>query len=358
VPSEAKTSEGIMPKTASDSEKLTERNSVHQSYQNTPLTLDQTIPTSSLNRWIDEWLMECELRLQSRQTIKTRRSFLKHFLWLLNHRGYNECGTAEIKQFLHYLQHGHEEEGGRWGQGIKTPVRPVTIKDYHRCINSFFKWLEAEEIVSRNLCGKIPVPRVRREKIEPFTQEQVTALLQAAKRSSNARRDEAIVLFLLDTGVRASELCGIKMRDIDLHSKSVRVTGKGNKQRVVFYGHVVGLALGKYLRHKDRTPDTPLFTAERGRYVGQALTPSGLLQIMRRLCADAKIQATKKGPHQLRRTFSVEFLRNGGNVFTLKEILAHSEISTTEVYVSIAQADIETAQRKFSPADRLGARGK
>jgi site-specific recombinase XerD len=83
------------------------------------------------------------------------------------------------------------------------------------------------------------------------------------------------------------------------------------------------------------------------------LTRSGLLQLIRRLGKAAKIEACRCSPHTFRHTFAVEFLRAGGNVFTLKELLGHTTLTMTQRYVAIAQADIESQHRRFSPADRL-----
>ena len=96
------------------------------------------------------------------------------------------------------------------------------------------------------------------------------------------------------------------------------------------------------------------FCADRGPCAGEPLTRSGLRQLVSRLGKDAGIQATRCSPHNFRHTFAVSFLRNGGNAFTLQQMLGHTSLHMTNRYVALAQADIENQHRQFSPADCLG----
>ena len=86
--------------------------------------------------------------MQSPRTIQTRRIFLGRLLWFLRYRRYSNCGTTELRQFLHYLMRGHEQPGGRWGNPqFKSEVRPITVKDYYVNPGCFFNWLTAEELI-------------------------------------------------------------------------------------------------------------------------------------------------------------------------------------------------------------------
>ena len=126
---------------------------------------------------------------------------------------------------------------------------------------------------------RIPVPVDRPDTIQPFDTNQVNALLQAAKQTRQPRRDEALLLFLLDTGVRASEVCDLKFKDLDMSAKRATVDGKGGKSRPVPIGRTATKALWQYLREDGREPDDPVFQSERG----EALTQSGLQQMIERL---------------------------------------------------------------------------
>jgi site-specific recombinase XerD len=299
---------------------------------------------------MDGWLLACEIAQHSKRTIGNRRSILDKFIWFLKQRGYSTCGTLELRQFLAYLNKGHTQAGGRWGNSQQTrPVRPRTVKDYHNHLRTLFRWIVAEGGMEVSPMVRIPAPTARPDQIQPFTPAQVQALLAAAKQSTHARRNEALVWFLLDTGIRASELCALTGKDVDFQARRCVVLGKGNKHRTVPFGGTAARALWNYLKDEPHEPEEALFLSERG----EALTRSGLLQLIERLGKAAKIDAIRCSPHTFRHTFAVEFLRAGGNVFSLQQLLGHTDLKMTNRYVALAQADIEAQHRQFSPADRL-----
>jgi len=311
------------------------------------------ISATDLPRLANDWLLDCDYRMHSPQTIKTRRVFLNSLAWFLDHRQYASCGTPELKEFLHYLRHGHEEAGGRWGKKqFNKSVRPETVKDYWVCFSTFFKWLVAEEILPASPMTKIPKPVARFEEKQPLTPDQVKAVIDAARRSLHPRRDEAILLLLLDTGIRSSELCGIRLRDIDLHSRQCSVLGKGDKFRTVHFGTNTGQALRLYLRQRCGEPDEPLFLADKTHGAIRPLTRSGLQQLMKRLGKVAGLQRSCS-PHVWRRTFAVTWLRNGANVYSLQKMLGHCDLRVSLQYLSLSSADIADQAQQFSPADRL-----
>lgn len=195
------------------------------------------------------------------------------------------------------------------------------------------------------------VPVARADQVQPFTRDQVEALLSAARRSKQRRRDEAILYFLFDTGVRASELCSLKMSDLDLGGRRCTILGKGNKRRTLCLGRTK--ALGQYLRGQQRDERDTAFLDSRGTRAGEPSTRSGLLQLIRRLGRAAGIQAARCSPHTFRHTFAMEFLRAGAHLFTLQQLLGHTTLSMSQKYVALAQAEIESQHRQFLPADRL-----
>jgi site-specific recombinase XerD len=177
-------------------------------------------------------------------------------------------------------------------------------------------------------------------------------LLEATKKSCHAKRDYAIVAVLLDCGLRASECCNLKIGDIDLNARCVTVVGKGNKRRSVFFGRETAKAFWLHLRVENRDVDDWCFLSDRGVRTGEPLKPNGLLQLIQRLGKTANIRAVRCSPHTLRHTYAVSFLRAGGNVFTLRESLGHTNLQMTQKYVMVAEADLSGSQ-VFSPMDNL-----
>ena len=131
------------------------------------------------------------------------------------------------------------------------------------------------------------------------------------------------------------------------------VLGKGNKKRLIYFGRKTNRALRHYLRRRRHLADSPVFLGERGPDSSEGLHPNGLRQLIQRLGHAAGLKAVRCSPHTFRHTFAIEFLRVGGNQFTLKEILGHTTLQMTNKYVALAQADIQNQHRQYSPADRL-----
>jgi site-specific recombinase XerD len=308
---------------------------------------------SEIKQLSNGWLLDCQYRQLSEQTIHTRQVMMSKFLWWLEDTGVEECGPNEIKQFLVYTATGHTEEGGRWGNRfLNRPVRPRTVKDYYTTLRTFFRWLEFEGYTDGNPIESVRSPIARADQIQPFSQEQIAALLLAARQSKHATRDETIILLLLDTGIRSSELCGLRRQDIDLPGKRVTVLGKGDKRRNVYFSRMTSKALNGYIRSRKAMPSDPFFLSERG----DAMTRSGLQQLMRRLGKTAGIEAVRCSPHTFRHTCALWFLKNGGQVFALKELLGHTNLQMTLRYVNLAEADVQDQHRQFGAVLRLGNR--
>jgi integrase len=313
-----------------------------------------------LPRLVDSWLLACDINQHSARTMEEWRGALGKFLWFLRQQDVPQCGTHEVRRFLHYLTHGHEEPGGRWGNPRMTrPVAPGTVKTYHKILRAFFNWLVAEGEITVSPMQRVPTPVDRPDQIQPFTPDQLKAVLAAAKRTLNPRRDEAIVLLLLDTGLRASELCDVRCRDVDLHAGHVTVReGKGGQEPV---RPVVP-------RHQARPVPLPEPEGARGLRVAVPVRP----RHRRGRRADPPRAAVSRPPARgrgaggrrpllaphVRHTFAIEFLRAGGNVFTLQQILGHTHLAMTQRYVAVAEADVVNQHRRFSPVERLKGRSR
>ena len=316
------------------------------------------IDLQTLRQSRDSWLLDGEIRQHSKATLENRRLILEKLLWFLDEKSYETCGLAELRQFLAYLGRSNDE-GGRWGNPqVTRAALPSTVQTYYRHLRTFFAWMVTDGIIEVSPMDNLRTPLARADQIQPFTSKQIDQLLIAARQSNHAKRDEAIVLFLLDTGVRASELCGIKMGDIDLQSRRCTIHGKGNKSRSIYFGRGTSKAICQYLKATTRRQDDFLFVSDRGEDGPEPLTRSGLAQIIRRLGRVAEIEATRCSPHTFRHSFSIEFLRAGGIQFALMSLLGHTDLKMTARYVHLAQADVEHQHRQFSPVDRLKGRAR
>lgn len=316
------------------------------------------LPLSDIEQFRADWISEAEYLQQSPHTITGKRLALDKLLWWLRDSGCGECGPQELRRFFAYIGNGHLRPEGRWGNSrLKAPPSARTIQYYFNYLRSFLRWLEAEGYIEANPMSGLAVPKSRPEPIQPFSTENIVALLEAARRSNHPRRDEAILRFMLDTGVRASELCGLCLKDLDLRPANgeAMVLGKGNKVRAVMFSRKTARAMWQYLRESPaRQPNTPVFLADRGPAgLGAPLTRSGLLQLFERLESAAGLTRVRCSPHTMRHTFAVRYLNRGGDLATLQRMLGHTSLHMTMKYLNLARADIANKHRQYSPGDEF-----
>jgi len=309
--------------------------------------------------------MAGDISQHSERTITTRRERLGKLAWFLTYKELEQCGLPELRQFFQYLNHGHKEPGGRWGNPRCTkPVSSGNVKSYHSSMRTFFNWLVDEGVISHSPMIRLAVPVDRPDQVAPFSTDQLVAIIETAKKSPiNPTRELAIVLLLLDTGIRVSELCAANRSDIDFQSGQMVVRhGKGDKMRTVFFSRDTKRALHAYFNNVvlifDNGEPEPLFVAERGHETSGRLTRSGVDKIIRRICLAAGVTGVRCSPHTFRHTMAVSFIRNGGSGFSLKELLGHSSIFMTNRYVALASVDLAAQHQRFSPVANLKMNGK
>jgi integrase/recombinase XerC/integrase/recombinase XerD len=334
------------------------------SYASTSATAD---PKSSLSRpellrLFGVWSRDCQIAQHSPRTLKECRRVFDKLVWFRDRENEPVCGTEQMRAFFAYLTTAHENAEGRWGvdpaihPATGKPLKPLTVQSYFGRLRAFFNWLVDQHELDESPLAVIKLPTNRPDQIKPFTMEEIEALRAAARHGVHAKRDESIILLLLDTGLRASDLCSLSIADIDTTVKSVTVEGKGGKRRTVYFGKETANLIWKYRSEprKSGAPlSSPLFTSDRGSSYGEALTDSGLRQLVERLGKAAGISGTRCSPHTFRHTAAVWLLINGANAFTLKEILGHTTLTMTNKYVHFAQADIERVHRTCSPVDNM-----
>jgi len=164
-----------------------------------------------------------------------------------------------------------------------------------------------------------------------------------------ADRSRAMILLMLDTGVRVSELCDLKVKDVDLRNKQVTVFGKGSKERSIPISPRTAQSLWRYFTSKpDQLVFMPAFSTDQGLKLDRA----NVLKQCKRIGERAGVQDCH--PHRFRHTFAIQYLRNGGDIYTLQKILGHSTLDMVKRYLMIAQTDLTAAHRVASPVTRWG----
>ncbi|MCC7361066.1 MAG: tyrosine-type recombinase/integrase [Anaerolineales bacterium] len=268
---------------------------------------------------------------KSDQTVADyRNSFKKLQLFLPDNPTFAEITREQLVSFFAWLQDSYTSEPDGVAPRGKVRLAPKSILNIHVNLSSLWTWGVNEGLVERNLLRTIEAPRVSEPVVEPFTKEDIAALLKACDQSRtwktrattahdrpSALRDRAIILTLLDTGCRASELVGITVGDLNMSTNSIKVRGKGPgrepKERVVFVGKRAAQALWKYMlpRIEEYRPTDPIFTNDPQSTQPKARTV--LTKLLSRIGARAGVKDVY--PHRFRHTFAITYLRNEGDLF-------------------------------------------
>jgi site-specific recombinase XerD len=221
-------------------------------------------------------------------------------------------------------------------------------------------WCLHEELLQTSPFKNVSRPIVPRDQIQPLSGDQVQAILDAARRMNAPLRNAALILLLVDTGLRVSEVRQLRVEDISEGDDDfLTVVGKGNRKRRVPVSTRTRREIHRYLEIERRgaKSDEPLFASVGGTESGTALGQSGVHDIIAKAGKAAHLpKGVHASPHTLRHTFAVSFLRGGGNVFELKEIMGHTTLVTLNRYVTMAAADIAAAHQTASPVKGMRLR--
>jgi len=228
----------------------------------------------------------------------------------------------------------------------------TSIAIHARSIGAFFGFLVREGVVETSPVRREEMPRVPCVMLKVLDRDQMRRLIDSGPRASwTDRRNRAILLTFLDTGVRLSELVNLELADLDVGQRELRVrNGKGNRDRRVYVGSGLARALRLWLEARGlKRSATWLFTTRHG----ERLDLRNVERIIERLAGQAGLNEPRVTPHLLRHTFATHYIMNGGDPFSLQRILGHSDIKTTMIYVNLAGIGLREAHAKASPVDRL-----
>jgi site-specific recombinase XerD len=295
---------------------------------------------------------------KSANTIALVEASTRYLCEFLNDHGLstaiNEIHAAELRGFIVALQNRQRFAHHPLTKPQEECLSGHTVNAYARSLRAFFSWTEVEGLIEENPFTRIRIPRAPKKIMPTFTEAQIISLMESVDTSTpEGFRNWSILLTLLDTGMRVSELTGFKVEDVNLEARLVKVLGKGCRERLVPIGSRTQKAFWRYLTLCRPEPATPRYKQFFLTKDGRPLTKDRVEAIVERCCRRAGITGVRASPHTFRHTFAVMFLRNGGDVFTLQRIMGHSTLDVLRIYVNMAQADINEAHRRCSPADNI-----
>lgn len=284
------------------------------------------------------FLLSCKVEELSPFTIQNYEQKLRVFIRFLTDLQITEpeqVTTTHIRLFLLKLQ---------------DTCQRVSVYNNYRAIRRFFTWMVEEGTLKQSPMSSIRVRKPPDKIIQPFNLDHIRDLLLLCDDSKFlGARNKAVILTFLDTGLRLTELVNVEIKDLDFDHETIKVMGKGAKERVVRIGKKTQKALLRYLlMRNDGLPC--LWVSEERR----PLTHWGIEIMIRKLGKRAGFTSVRCSPHTFRHSCATLFLRNGGAEFALQLMLGHTSLYMTRRYVSTLGAeDSFKAHQKASPVDNM-----
>lgn len=276
-------------------------------------------------------------RKYSNETINSYQNDLKKFSTYIikNKLNFNNIKKNDITNYLKNLK----EEN----LSVKSITHNISS------LRSFYKFLVINDKLSVNIFDHVEMPKLKKTLPQVLSYEEVYKLLNFPFASHYDYRNKAMIELMYATGLRVSELINLKLNDINLKDDIVRTLGKGQKERIIPIGDYAVIFLQEYLNNyrskllKNHNTDY-LFLNNHG----QKLTRQGFYKILKEIATKQQIK-THFSPHTLRHSFATHLLDRGADITSIKELLGHSSLATTQIYTHISNSKIRKEYDDFFP---------
>lgn len=276
----------------------------------------------------------------SQYTLSSYEKIIEQFLSFMEQQSISSLSSVTYSDVRLYLTTLYEKQLSR-----------RSVSKHISCLRSFYRFLMRENEAKENPFALASLPK--KESIIPrfLYKEELEKLFNTSNlETALGQRNQALLELLYATGIRVSECCNIKLKDIDFHIGTILVTGKGNKQRYVPFGSFAAKALQTYIvdgRNKllkgSKLTDV-LFLNHRG----SELTTRGVRVILEKLIHEAAL-TNKIHPHMLRHTFATHMLDNGADIRSVQELLGHENLSSTQIYTHVTKDRLQKVYNLHHP---------
>jgi integrase/recombinase XerD len=290
---------------------------------------------------IDQFILylATERGLSDNYQLSTRQSLESFATWLKKEHRVADPGAVTIDHLTGFL--AERKRDGLAASSLRLIVIAMKV---------FFRFLAARKVIGGDVAERLDSPRLERYLPETLNEPGVKQLLESIDPLQPlGRRDRAILELLYASGLRVSELTNARLEALHLDEGVIRVTGKGNKTRLVPVGGAARDAIRDYLDHERprlvrKKTGSHVFISQRG---GQ-LTTQRIWQIVKERARMAGID-TNVYPHLLRHSFATHLLGNGADLRVIQELLGHADIATTQIYTHVDQKRLREVHRQFHP---------
>ena len=270
----------------------------------------------------------------SKNTVSSYERDLKKFSNNLNNKKINEITRKDIQNYLKDLSKDHNPRS--------TSRNISTLK-------SFYKYLKINKIVKVNPMDQINNPKTKKALPKILSEEEINDLLDIELKTNFDYRNKAMFELMYSSGLRVSELINLNVNDIDLENDTVKIFGKGSKERIIPLNDFAKEALREYIMvHRKE-----LFKHGENNYLflnnhGNKMTRQGFFKILKKIAQEKNIK-TDFSPHTLRHSFATHLLKYGADLRSIQELLGHSDISSTQIYTHVTNEKLENDYKEYHP---------
>lgn len=307
---------------------------------------------------LEQYGQNLEALNRSPKTISWYMDILRRFFDFLELNGVtkpiHELGKEELRAYILHLQNARRWPNRPHNAKDLGKLSPPAIQGHVRAIRAFWGWLTNEGYLEKNPLARFPLPKAPQELPKTLTMEQLKKIIAEIDKSTpTGARQYCILLLLLDSGMRVSELVHIQLGDLDIEYGFIKVIGKGQKHRFVPISRDTKKQVLRYLNRSR-----PILYSIRSPYLfttseGYPISINSVQQFLRRLAKKAGLNGVRCSPHVVRHTFATRSVANGANAIVLREIMGHESLATTMKYTHLQPQDLQQHHSRFSPVTEL-----
>lgn len=303
----------------------------------------------TLEKALELFLMDQQLKGNTEKTIFNYERMITYFINFVGNKEINDIDIADVKSYQIYLSDKQAEN--YFSKDIKKTISKKTIQTYIKHIRVFFNWAYEETYIKENIGSKIKLPKAPKKVIEILSEDEIKTLYKSINdKTEFGLRNKTMISLMLDSGLRRDEVLLLGIYNVHFTQNVIKISGKGEKERIVPMGLYTKKLLFKYLNGYRPMPDYPTNNV----FLSKDKTPvsrDSVKMLFARLKKKTGIQRLK--PHLLRHTFATRYLMNGGDLFSLQMILGHSTLEMTRKYSHLASAYTVKNFKDLSTLDRI-----
>ena len=307
----------------------------------------------TLNDTLKLFIIDRQLKGATDETIINYHNQVRYFIEFTGDIYIKDLTLQHLKDYLTHIQKREIYPEHPFIKSTDDKLSMVSVQSYIRQLRIFINYLYKEELIDTDLCLKFKLPKAPKKVINILSDEEKQIILNSFTEKSELQiRNKLIIALMLDSGLRRNEIITLNHDDINLLSNYIKIIGKGQKERLVPVGLTSKKLIMKYLNYRSlpEYPTTRLFIDKDKK----PISDNAIKMMFARLRKKTKID--RLHPHMLRHTFATDYLINGGDLFSLQQILGHSSLEMVRKYSHLASSYVIANHKRLSPLDEMQKR--